>query len=250
MNHPVEIITLPTEDMTDVISNTYIIKSKHGVSPIITFKEASELNLYSLSRGGTSHLRERGYVHQYVYATVSQDVETIRVNDWYYDVVLNKVFQLKGICPHDICDYMTNQDKKFRTDSNNARKIIAVNDPKLTLIQGLEKGKIHHIQFKGTRFEATTMPQIQQSFLKEFVTNPDGKFEVEYFEHNHPELGVVDCTIKINQNNTVNITAVEEKTYSSEDMVEGFIKGFNIGLKSENTNDFNKALKDWIKENL
>ena len=195
---------------------------------------------------GTTQLEYRGIdtqidslQNQHLYATISQDVESIKEGDWYYDVVLNKVFQLKEICPHDICDYMSNQYNKFRTDSNNARKIITTDDTNINIEIGTVSGTtyIEHL------------PQLQQSFLKEFCDNPDGEFEVEYetVTHNKGANGFSPMfttnELKLNQDNTVNITLVKEKMYSLSDLER---LGDYAYMNAKSTWDWKK----FIKENL
>jgi hypothetical protein len=218
---------------------------KHKVKVVMLLTENKTGAIYTEGDGVDAHRLtckdmefNKLYKPQHLYATVSQDVEAIKVNDWTYDHIDNVLFSIGN-------SHRLELAKRYEY-----RKIIATTDLKLK----------QYTCHTPTDCGQWMLPQLQQSFLKEYVVNPEGEYEVEY----GPEfcwvckdtlVNSINCeghelVIELNQNNTVNITSVEKKMYRSEDMVEGFIKGFNIGLKSENTNDFNKALKDWIKENL
>ena len=120
---------------------------------------------------------------------------------------------------------------------------------------GWEKGDLKVIASSEEKLGNT--PQVQQSFLKEFVKNPNGKWEVDYFEHNHPDLGIVDCTLKINSDNTVNITSVEEKMYSTAETISKVLKMQHDYTKyreschySPNMREIAEWTNNWIKENL
>jgi hypothetical protein len=198
MKHEVKVVMLPTEDQVIPFNLHKCIKYYEDVVlPGENLMEDDIHNVGELDVLLSKYADNYYWEPQYLYITVSQDVEPIKEDDWYYDVVLNKVFQLKKICPHDTCDYMSNQDNKFRTDSNNARKIIATTDSKIYA----------DYSTPGTTF----VPQLQQSFLKEFVANPDGEFEVEYeyVDGLYSEHGTTrPLILKINQDNTVNITTI------------------------------------------
>lgn len=127
---------------------------------------------------------------QYAYVTVSQDVEPIKDDDYY-------------LCKD-------NKLRKCRTSyEKSGRKIIATTDPKIYA----------DYSTPGTTF----VPEVQQSFLKEFVANPEGEWEVEYetktlMKPADVYIEEVRTKLKLNQDNTVNITSVKEKMYSLEQM--------------------------------
>lgn len=52
--------------------------------------------------------------------------EPIEIGAWYYHHIMKKVYQLKGIAPHDICDFIV--DNNFRVDSNHCKKVIATTE--------------------------------------------------------------------------------------------------------------------------
>ena len=159
---------------------------------------------------------------QHLYITVSQEV--IGGKEVYYiDKFTNKVTSSGG------AEYGENQDV-----------IIATTDPKL---------KTEKISYKiGTVIDRDPIPQLQQSFLKEFVANPDGEWEVEYetktlMKPADVYVEEVKTKLKLNQDNTVNITSVEEKMYSLSDLER---LGDYAYMNAKSTWDWKK----FIKENL
>jgi hypothetical protein len=172
----------------------------------------------------------------YVYITVSQNVEPIKEGETY-----------------------VRDDGRLITRGNTltakGRKVIATDDPKLTIT----KSATGYTETRSRTFTSTKpIPQVQQSFLKEFVANPNGEYQVEYDEmldnasiNQAMTIGmnIDDMTsilsLKLNQNNTVNITSLEEKMYSLEELIPKFKLALN---KSGLYND--KYTLDWIKENL
>lgn len=178
----VEIVMLPTEDKTDIIENNsldFIYHSSH--------KDYSHWRV-----GEASHLN-----YQHVHVTVSQDVEPIKEGDWYIHEGVSPntgKYQTVNQCHKELWQ----QDLKWFIDgmyASDCRKIIATTDPKIYA----------DYSTPGDTF----VPELQQSFLKEFVANPDGEYVVEY-DCNHDQMPykVIDV-LKLNQDNTVNITSVE-----------------------------------------
>lgn len=173
---------------------------------------------------------------QHLYITVSQEVEPIKEGDWVIETQ-------EGQSPAAV--QITNIEYELATDIQ--RKIIATTDPKL-------------INDKGGMFKTLTqsVPQVQQSFLKEYVANPDGEFEVEYSWLQScvdaPSGHIYE--LKLNQDNTVNITSVKErgititsvkeKMYSREEVLL-LLHDLSRHLSPNNTTI---DLTDWIKKNL
>ena len=152
---------------------------------------------------GEKHLRGNN-----LYVTVSQDVELIKEGDWYLTTIYTSegeiIKPLQWIVGHKPCG-----------EQPMGNKIIATTDPKLINVPSHPPRGAYYIA------------QVQQSFLKEYVANPDGEFEVEYEEiltckncHDYSDdcMATNQChiygsdTLKLNQDNTVNITSVEEKS--------------------------------------
>ena len=173
---------------------------------------------------------------QYAYVTVSQDVELIKIGDYVIQTNFEKT--------HSSLILIENEMQcKFANDTSGSftkRKIIATSDLKLT-IDKWEKDY-------PTEPLKVNLPQLQQSFLKEFVANPDREFEVEYetktlMKPADVYVEEVKTKLKLNQDNTVNITSVEEKMYSLSDLER---LGDYAYMNAKSTWDWKK----FIKENL
>ena len=189
-----------------------------------------------LENGKESHL----------YATVSQDVEPIKEGDWCIDFyefsdkpVLNIAY------PKDICPAHVKQ-----------HKIIATTEPKLRVKTSRNEKIVNPGVYEKP------LPQVSQSFLKEFVANPYGEFNAEYNCLTSTAGGVLDLSknpcwkqttpskcmewkLKLNQDNTVNITLVKEKMHSDE-KVKNLLM---TALFEPSPYNVDEAM-NWIKENL
>jgi len=178
---------------------------------------------------------------QYAYITVSQDVEPIKEGDyWVY------------ICPINGIDYGDEGNAIVKNnlpsswfdnlhDKRNYYKIIATTDPKLYTNEIVEEDL--HMYKKP-------LPQVPQSFIEEFVANSNRKWEVEYeqeyvdgYTEDRVRRFYGDCKLKLNQDNEVSITSVEEKMYSLSDLEK---LGDYAFITAKSTSDWN----NWIKENL
>ncbi|MFT6125802.1 MAG: hypothetical protein ACJAVA_000243 [Flavobacteriaceae bacterium] len=218
MNSPTEIITLPTKEYTGIVSHST------GIDNLIHTKESAENAVLNI-----------GGEHQNVYAVVEEDVEPCLEGDWCIDFdefsdrpILNRAY------PKDICPAHVKQ-----------HKIIGSNDPKL-----------YDNRENNTPFRRLTSnpKKLQQSFLKEFVKNPDGEYVVdyeskhEYGKYLHGKPGYVYVTkLKLNQDNEANITLVEEKMYSLKQLRQAIL---DYGYTVTGEGDIEKNLDNWIKENL
>lgn len=206
MKHSIQAVALSTENRTQILRNKYKFSKAHG-------------NPFVFDDNTINKIEERGYIPQYLYITISQEVEPIKEGDWCYDWINETVFQFKHFNSG-----VLHSDNHSQLEEH-CRKIIATTDPKLTFSHTISGYEFH--KFKKP------IPQVQQSFLKEYVANPDGEFEVEYREGtwelagtmediifktltdpNYPPIkpGTVGYALLINQDNTVNITSVEDKT--------------------------------------
>jgi hypothetical protein len=214
MKHKVKVVMLPTED-----------KFSHLA---LIFKKRA----YSV-RGFTSLDEFAVNLNQHAYVTVSQDVEPIKKGDWITDrfeviKASSKIVNAQGL-----------------VNRRDWRKIIATDDPKLNEIIK------NHNDF-DTVVEFTQLPQ---SFLKEYVANPNGGYEVEYETVTHNKgLGSWVPTfttnkIKLNQNNTVNITSIEEKMYSRDEVVI-ILHNCCKSINEARLSDGYMSSTDWIKKNL
>ena len=233
MKHKVEIIMLPAKQEG----------KKQSYSSGVYF----DGNKYTRFNTTNSKCRE-----QHLYAVVSQDVEPIKESDWFLN-------EMKSLFKAD-ANYIANSAKE---NMSAHRKIIATTDPKLRIKTG--EPYMSQDLMKIIVHPDKKIPQLQQSFLKEFVANPDGKWEVEYEEiircYNCNKLEE-DCIntstncigyfegndkLKLNQDNTVNITPVEEKMYTREEIIAFALKAWNQGERQHLNHMF---FNDWIKENL
>lgn len=215
MKKSVEIILLPTNTYTGVVLHST------GLDNMLHTKESAKKAVLDI-----------GGQHQNVYVTVSQDIENPKNGDW-----------CSYTHPDSPDRVMITQIKNWnytRKEPNYAvrhtegygvvegyRKIIATTDSKLLKEINIPFGQPNHHTntFNGTIIQRsgkhyTFLPQLSQPFLKEFVSNPSGKWEVEYEECHFicaKGLGTSDCVniccqspnLKINEDNTVNITFLD-----------------------------------------
>ena len=180
MKEPINAVILPTEDKSTVY------KLDNETLHIGDFAKCEE--------------GDKRRVNQHLYITVSQNV--IGSKEVYYiDKFTNKVTSSGG------AEYGEKQDV-----------VIATTDPKL------EASSTGYAGDRARTFYEK-LPQIQQSFLKEFVANPDGEYEVEYYRDEESMMKNIETKgkvsswrLKLNRDNTVNITSVKEKMYSLEQM--------------------------------
>jgi|TARA_B110000908_G_C10254703_1_gene454571 hypothetical protein len=223
MKHKIKPIYLPTEDNNSVT---------------VPFLVTPKGSIYKHVAGGEFRRRiKEGCVPHHVYITVSEPIEE---GDWCIITTEN-----------------ANQFVEQFTDELEyvfCRKIISGTDPKL-------KTTVSPYLFENggaCKSKDFPLPQPQQSFLKEFVANPDGEYEVEYEEKQQFESADdydygFGLELKLNQDNTVNITSVQShrdgtisvQVYSRaevEELVYDAMKSRNYTPLIE----FNS----WIKENL
>jgi hypothetical protein len=231
MKQPTKVVTLPTENKNPVT---------------VPFLVTPKGSIYKHVAGGEFRRRiKEGFIPQHLYITVSQDVEPIKEGDWYR--VMNDKYN-KGKRSISQAD---EKSLKLIQDSNYiCHKIIATTDPKL------ETSSTGYTEDRARTFYEK-LPQLQQSFLKEFVANPDREFEVEYEEGtckcltcNKTIASTCEYTykcniqiikkLKLNQDNTVNITPVSIK----QDLLH--ICKWYQGRDT----DALKRVENWVKENL
>ena len=182
-------IMLPTEDITDIIVPT------KGVG-----KGVTHLREYYVSA-----MLDMGDQYQHLYITVDQDVELLEYGDWVYEYNLseNRIYQIHE-ARGKLCFFrFENVPIWLDTSPNNARKIIATTNPELTTSNTITD-------------ETLYLPQVTQSFIKEYVDNPNGVWEVEYEKGNYDDLldnggSPPPMKLKLNKDNTVNTTL--KKTY-------------------------------------
>mgnify|MGYP003643576359 CR=1 FL=1 len=169
---------------------------------------------------------------EYYYLYVTEGVKPIK-GDWVMNTNKDAVYQYTG-----------------HGSSGNRDKVIATDDPKLTKSSNWVEADVQgHWECTncGGWTELTEdrtckckpVSKLQQSFIKEYAANPDGEWEVEYntnnihnqevmFHEEHKEKFFEDringvwksyiplqTTLKLNQNNEVNITSVNKCLYDT-----------------------------------
>jgi hypothetical protein len=245
MKNKIKVVMLPTEDTEESWS-------------ILLSKQLGTLSYYKISEEALKS--DNTIQKHHIYITVSQDVEPIKESDWCIHLMQNDhddldtthVFQAGVIGDCNGKKAINNTDKTFYFEYE-CRKIIATTDPKL-------KSTEHWKTPQRNGFIPGPIPQLQQSFLKEFVANFDGEYEVEYEDKINPSklrrtpnsftsVKGIDQTIfglklKLNKDNTVNITSVKNKMYTREE-VEVLI----LNAVDDNAGNTRTA-HHWIKNNL
>jgi hypothetical protein len=169
------------------------------------------------------------FVHlkgQHLYVTDSQPIKKW---DWFIDGgVIFKAIMIDGHLN------IPNEPAK------DFGRVIATTDPRLTI----------KAEQAGDNVWVNPMPQIQQSFIEEFVANPDGEYEVKYSWLQScvdaPSGHIYE--LKLNQDNTVSITFVEDEMYSKEEVEEKMRKSYIYG-QADKSMDYT-IREDWIEENL
>lgn len=229
MKHKIKVVMLPTEDK----SNIHIMRG--GDDWGLEYREGI--------------LPQKDIKPQHIYITVSQDVEPIKEGDW---CIHNKtIFQVKSI------------ERNRLVYPEGSRKVIATTDPKL-----VQKKIVIGRDEIGNIYNSVFVPQVQQSFLEEYVANPDGGWEVEYerkyFRGKNNKGNFENLTnsikLKLNQDNEVTITSIEKKMYSREEVIafiESHTEFIDKAIDYDGICNATTAIsypkwedKDWIKENL
>jgi|TARA_R110000851_G_scaffold56073_7_gene131248 hypothetical protein len=232
MKAPIKAVRLPTDDseLGSALFNTVYMHS-----------ENKSLVIGYLNARSTKH------VPHHIYITIPQEVEDIKVGDWF----INDTNDYIGI---GLCQLITNKDGwsctlntpkvkghyvaasiDYLQKEDVYRKIIATDDPKLyrkKVYRISDKGETLPQDERGTYEWVKHIPQPQQSFIEEFVANPDGEWEVEYEIQVRANTGISQYEnwttvssllaygltgverkniLKLNQDNEVTITSVEEK---------------------------------------
>ena len=133
---------------------------------------------------------------------------------------------------------------------------------KLTSSGGAEYGSKQDVVIATTDtsylYPHKYLETIPQSFLKEYVANPDGEWEVEYDlllgdEEDENQNLIPKNYLKLNQDNTVNITSIEKKMYSKEEVERIIINSFEDGYQSRVQESYGQNVydvDDFIKDNL
>jgi len=211
--HPV--VILPTEDK----SHIYLVHKTNRLG-YVTGKYPEDLKQFPQT------VEETRNQHLYI---LSDD--EIKEGDW----VLFKYGDNPNTAEDVLQCIKTKGEYLYHKDGNTGldmcKKIIATTDKSLyTTI-----GEYYNAYNKE-------LPQIPESFIKEFVKS-NGKIdevEVEYRVTN------MFTTLKLTPNNEVIISTIEEKMYSREEVVGSINEFFRwcTDLRSED------EVKEWIEDNL
>jgi hypothetical protein len=259
---------------------------KHLIKVVILPTDSSKLytdcnNKLQLAHKEYSRGSLTGAIFQHLYITVAHDVEPIKEGEFaIYDNGHNNGFVVESVktsdgivyrFPNETWKDYDHIDGGMTPLENDVRKIIATTNPKLHIC-GEDKCTKNVCTFPDCMY-----PSLQSSFLKEYCANPNGEYEVEYSfkgerctlcgfgKESNECINRGECpkkyfggelTFKINQDNTVNITSVEEKMYSGVDLMGNQDGSFDHFLL--NSSKFSQeereiamdAIHDWIKENL
>jgi len=221
MKHPIQVVMLPTDDVSQIWKNI-----KHDSLWLVddyTIREAIRNN------------QTKDYQHLYI--TISSEIEPIKEGDWYYESEHRRILK----CNTDV------QERAVNTWVD-CRKIIATTDPKL-----LKTAASNYTRDKGV----WGCDRVQQSFIEEYVNNPKGKWEVEYEQYQIKAFaGGEGYKLKLNQDNTITISSVEEKMIPMDKVLKlveesnhfSYLQGVKIGKGEEVNGTF--SIEDWIKKNL
>ena len=222
MKHKIQVVMLPTEDRTSKIWFDNDIKE------FILFDTIGVMNCTS----------------QHLYITISPDVEPIKEGDNIFNRHMNRLEIASKNCEINSANDMHYNEGRTRL-RDNILKVISTTDPKLLPV-------IDESDNMKTDNRYVGLPQLQQSFIREFVVNPDGEFEVEYeqlctqtgkpcgMQCMSKEVCNKNSTLKLNQDNTVNITYVEKKMYSLSDLER---LGDYAYMNAKSTWDWKKFIK-------
>ena len=195
---------------------------------------------------------KKDWTSQYIYATVSQEVEPIKDGDWFYNIKSNNVFH------NDSGETIPKSDTEFKIIATTDKKLITgrklmpdntIFDPDSDwdLKYGVKSGfGLQRIQ------RDEKIPQFQQSFIKEYCDK--GGIDKALADYDIINLEIIqkferkekitcDYELKVNSDNTIIIYPLEEKMYSKAEVILLARDAFNDSCKYT-------CFADWIKENL
>jgi hypothetical protein len=115
---------LPTEEITDVLINTYINPDKHSQSPILDIPSASKV--CHESNWSIETIESRGFKFQHLYFTTDEE---IKEGDKILDLKSNEILTCAGLNKDG--RILVTEYKNVSASEDVVRKIIATTDPKL-----------------------------------------------------------------------------------------------------------------------
>ena len=199
------------------------------------------------------------------YIYVTSDVEPIKEGDWFYVEMEQQGHLIMQLVKNMEVSDSIHSHKTDWVIPAGAKKIIAANNPKLTKCSmcGMEDGE-HKMSCKTPSLR-TCIPQVSQTFLEEFVKNPNEEWEVEYglikdricmpnCKCEEECLMMDKIFLKLNKNNTVNITSMNKKS-NIISRLDNLIEDFEMlrdGKWQPDKHSITASIDNinWIKENL
>jgi hypothetical protein len=176
--------------------------------------------------------------------------EEIKEGDWIYEKSLSKesIFQIYKR-DDKLCFFrFTNVPIWLDKSSHNAKKIIATTDLSLSMCNKSTHDR--HLDCNG-------IASIPESFIKEYV-KAQGKIDEVLVEYTHylgenngeDTVPNIQNRIKINSDNTINISLPETKLYTREDMKKAFNAGRHDSWFTEYGNIVatNFEFDEWIEK--
>jgi len=226
MKQEVQVVMLPTEDK----------------SPLFIGKRDKKLHYFFKGQ------EPNNAIHQHLYITVDQKIEPIKEGDWVYwadpEGITSDINQVVSVNEEMI--FMSHPEhSETEASPNECRKIIATTDKKLRHTKITPDQ--NHVYTKG-------VPQVSQSFIKEYCDK--GGIDKVMVEYDQALVGIgafpeYTQGLKLNSDNTINISLIEEKMYSREEVEDLLWDALtSSGPGAFNMGWTNEAAKEWIEENL
>lgn len=234
---------LPTKNQTHILVNTYINPDKHTQSPVLDFESSQRLHRENTDE----QLEERGFKHQYLYATT---YEKVNVGDWFY---------VLGYTENCIQQCFKADDRviegRFSEDHygnsvfrEQAVKIVASNDPSLGTSEDYKV-----VRDSGHMSKTfSELPQLPLSFIRDYC-NQGGideilvEYDAQLKSYVIPPYEI--CTIKTDSNNEITIHPIEEKTYTRSQVIAFGHKCAEYGYENELDNE-GQLTAEFIDDNL
>lgn len=142
---------------------------------------------------------------QHLHIIISQYAEPIKKGDNIFNRHMNRLEIASKDCEINLAldMYYSKGKTKLR---NNIFKLIATTDLSLIIKKLVPAGST------SSQIISKKIPGLHQSFLEKFVNDPDGEYEIEYeqngsiIKQSFPKNVKPRLVLKLNQDNTVNIT--------------------------------------------
>lgn len=156
--------------------------------------------------------------------------EEIKKGDWFVKPVYKGGIKIGYVILQADSSYFGG----YGYDWEDCHKIIATTDTELHYNKVVEE---------DMHMYKESLPHIPQHIIEAYVKKPFDKVLVEYEEWTTMYRGMANYKLKLNQDETLAVSLVEEKMYSKEEKM--YSKEELLGLTMGNSN-----IIDWINENL